>query len=872
MDEVIIYDLKPRNKRQKLSDSKDDKEDDDPDYFEKNTDLIQQTITNHILNNLSRDQRKALKSKIKKGVYKGINLCNDIVVDKLNEIIETKPTNNCWKLGMGPKQIKKYKSKLISLRKNIAKSSVSIQRILDANLTDNEKKELLILYDIMQTQEKYSIDYNTLEKKIDSIINTANNCKFTKDDYISFDNKEKELSKLMGIDIPLKVRILQADIDDYRKAAIYEKYLLYEKTISEPSTTTASLLEWIEEALKTPYTKIKETSLNNDTPAQCLIKLKQCFEEKLSNMDPKILEEILVILNNQFHNPNTKGTVLALVGNPGVGKCLGKGTPILMFDGSIKKVEDITVNSLIMGDDSTPRTVLSICSGKELMYLVKQDYGDDYRVNESHILSLKLSKNPCITDNNGEFTVLWYNQDNVNIEKVKYTNDNKLSVLENLYMYTSKLPQKGSIIDIPIIDYIKRPYAWKQAYKGYKVGVDYNAKQVPVEPYLFGCYLSKGDNRIPDIYLKNTKTVRKSVLAGLIDTNTFTIKDSYVFKCSNKLVINDLYELVSSLGYKAILGRTCYEYHILISGITDLPLKKTKLLLLNKDPLDYLMYNIQVIEETVDEYYGFEIDGNKRFVLGDYTVTHNTAIGQTIANAWNMPFKQISFGGIKEASIIDGSNSVWIGSTTGYITKAFQEMGVVNGVLFFDEIDKLSETAHGLQVQWSLLHCLDPIQNHRYVDNYLGPKLPIDMSRCFIICALNSTEGLDPALLNRLHLINVPDYTNTQKIQIAIKHLFPDALKDAGLTNNDIIITENGCKEILEKIEKEGGVRLLKAAIKSIVNKLGLYLRTTAEERKKLNLLYNINMNVKPLVINSDIVNLFIKQEKRADICDRMYI
>ena len=72
-----------------------------------------------------------------------------------------------------------------------------------------------------------------------------------------------------------------------------------------------------------------------------------------------------------------------------MGKCLAKGTQVMMFDGTLKNVEDINVNDLLMGDDSTPRRVLSLARGREQMYWVRQKHGIDYRVNESHILSLK---------------------------------------------------------------------------------------------------------------------------------------------------------------------------------------------------------------------------------------------------------------------------------------------------------------------------------------------------------------------------------------------------------------------------------------------------------------------------------------------------
>ena len=88
-----------------------------------------------------------------------------------------------------------------------------------------------------------------------------------------------------------------------------------------------------------------------------------------------------------------KSDLIIVAARPSMGKCLGKGTKVLMYDGSVTMVEEIEVGDLLMGDDSTPRTVLSLARGREMMYWVKQLHGMDYRVNESHIISLKRSRN-----------------------------------------------------------------------------------------------------------------------------------------------------------------------------------------------------------------------------------------------------------------------------------------------------------------------------------------------------------------------------------------------------------------------------------------------------------------------------------------------
>jgi len=196
---------------------------------------------------------------------------------------------------------------------------------------------------------------------------------------------------------------------------------------------------------------------------------------------------------------------------------------------------------------------------------------------------------------------------------------------------------------------------------------------------------------------------------------------------------------------------------------------------------------------------------------------------------------------------------------------ALQEMGVVNGVILLDEIDKLGETEHGLQVQYSLLHSIDPAQNSHFVDHYLGPQLPLDLSKTLIICAMNSTSKLDPALLNRLCIIKIPDYTSTQKIKILRKHLFPDALIEAGLTTEQIVLTQEGCDAIVSQVEqrvgKEGGVRGIKNCIKAVIDKIGLLIRTNEKEQEALQLSFSLDTATLPVPITANVVAELYKND-----------
>jgi ATP-dependent Lon protease len=215
-----------------------------------------------------------------------------------------------------------------------------------------------------------------------------------------------------------------------------------------------------------------------------------------------------------------------------------------------------------------------------------------------------------------------------------------------------------------------------------------------------------------------------------------------------------------------------------------------------------------------------------------------TAIAQAIAKAFDTKFQQISLGGMVDSSILDGQHQGWLGSAPGRMVRILQQMGICDGVVLFDEIDKLGETQHGKEVQYSLLHITDPIQNKEYHDHYIGPEIPIDLSKLICIYAMNKTDGMDPALLSRLPLINVADYECKDKIQILTKYILPGCLKNIGLKSDDVILSPEAAKYLIEHVEtvrgKEGGVRNVKDALTVILNKINILLTLTPEQRMQM--------------------------------------
>lgn len=361
---------------------------------------------------------------------------------------------------------------------------------------------------------------------------------------------------------------------------------------------------------------------------------------------------------------------LILWGPPGGGKCLGYNTPVMMSDGSIKKVQDVKIGDLIMGDDSKPRTILSLASGKEMMYRISPVKGDSYIVNESHILSLK-----------------------------RHGRTSKLG-----------LP-KTDIIDISVKDYINSSNTFKNRFKGYRVGVSFQEKPVKIDPYFLGLWLGDGtstkpsittmdmevvssinaiasqwglsvrsekaggkaktyhitsgeqngkknrnpllvqmksmnlisNKHIPQVYLINSSENRLALLAGLLDSDGYLHNNFFEITSKFETLANDITYLSRSLGFAAYItekkkasqnGTIGQYWQVSISGnVSKIPTKLPRKQATTRQQIkDVLVTGITVEPIGYDSYYGFEIDGNRRFLLGDFTVTHNTVAIKLLMN------------------------------------------------------------------------------------------------------------------------------------------------------------------------------------------------------------------------------------------------
>lgn len=285
----------------------------------------------------------------------------------------------------------------------------------------------------------------------------------------------------------------------------------------------------------------------------------------------------------------------------GFGKCLAPGTKVLMYNGEKKKVEDILKGELIMGDDSTPRNILSVCSGEEEMFEIIPTKGKSFTVNKSHILTLYASSQGRIFHYANCHYVYWFDGEKINIKSFDSGNDAE--------KHSEHIKNKiGSIFDIEITKYQKFSDGVKCVLKQFYVPVCYPPQKVSTDPYLFG--LNILDDHIPLIYKANSRCVRMKLLAGLLDTFGKAIVDYYEITQKSKRLAKDIQDVCRSLGFMCFIIKNKSGYKVLFYN-----------------PKSPLVTDFKVVSKGIGKYYGFCIDGNHRFLLGSHMVTHNTAMG-----------------------------------------------------------------------------------------------------------------------------------------------------------------------------------------------------------------------------------------------------
>jgi endopeptidase La len=229
----------------------------------------------------------------------------------------------------------------------------------------------------------------------------------------------------------------------------------------------------------------------------------------------------------------------------------------------------------------------------------------------------------------------------------------------------------------------------------------------------------------------------------------------------------------------------------------------------------------QIIQMMGQQIRNPKAKGNMLGIWGPPGNGKTSLIKEGIAKAMDKPFVFISLGGATDSSFLEGHSYTYEGSVYGRIVNGIITSKCMDPIIYFDELDKISKTHKGEEITNLLVHLTDPVQNSHFRDKYFH-GIDIDLSRATMIFSFNDPHNVNPILMDRITTVETKYLMISQKIHIANNYLLPEMMKDMGLEPNDVNMTDETIRHIVNTYTNEGGVRKLKSILYNICRELNL--------------------------------------------------
>tara|TARA_B100000900_G_scaffold57607_2_gene43153 strand:+ start:12128 stop:13855 length:1728 start_codon:yes stop_codon:yes gene_type:complete len=257
-----------------------------------------------------------------------------------------------------------------------------------------------------------------------------------------------------------------------------------------------------------------------------------------------------------------------------------------------------------------------------------------------------------------------------------------------------------------------------------------------------------------------------------------------------------------------------------------------------------------------------ELKGNVIGIHGSPGCGKTRLIKEGLCKALNLPFVFIPLGGINDSSYLTGHSFTYEGAIHGKIVDSLMKAQCMNPIIYFDELDKVSDSSRGEEIINTLIHLTDSTQNDAFFDKYFY-DIPLNLSKALIIFTYNDDMRINRILRDRMIRINTDSYKNKDKISISKEFLIPEILRDFNFSNEELIFTDEMINYIIGKSEGEDGVRNLRRSLECIISNINLIRLMDKNEDNKFNTPFSIcKLDIQyetPFIVNKKVIDYLIK-------------